>query len=124
MLIVFQAKLSEHLKGVLMAEVGGGGEGGTLPGTCSVPAVHRSFVLGRDSIAPKVSILKKNIVPNESDSSGWRKDFSNVLFSFFFFGPISEQMHSCVVFSSNQGEPYTCYHGICTVVVPAQQTFL
>lgn len=74
---------------------------------------------------PKVSILKKKkIVPNESDSSGWRKDFSNVFFFHSFFGPINEQMHSCVVFSSNQGEPYTRYHRICTVVVPAQQTFL
>lgn len=47
---VLQTKLLEQLEGVLMAKVGGGeGGGGTLPGTCLVPAVHHSFVLGRSA---------------------------------------------------------------------------
>lgn len=102
-----------------MAEVGGG----TLPGTCSAPVVHRSFVLGRDSIVPKASILKKTLCQMNLIVQAGEKIFP-MFFFLSFFGPINEQMHSCVVFSSNQGEPYTCYHGICTVVVPAQQTFL
>lgn len=53
--------------------------------------------------------------------AGEKKRFCDV-FS-FFFGSINEQIHSCVVFSSNQGEPYTCYHRIYTVVFEHNKLF-
>lgn len=64
------------------------------PRACSAPAVRRASC--SDMTYSAKSINPKNIVAT--------------MFLSFFLRWIHLQIHSCVVFSSNQGAPYTCFH--------------